>query len=94
MSYTRERIEDLLDFSTPNVGYEDEKKRSVCGCCGTYFVVSPGELAHAQEVMKEMYEALKALLAERTNIGLGKPFWTPGVKERLEQSLAKAEGEE
>ena len=50
---------DLLDFLTPNVGYEDEKHRDVCGCCGTYYVISPSELADVKKRVLAMYKALK-----------------------------------
>lgn len=39
----------------------------------------------------KMYEALKALWAERVNIGIDKPFWTPHNTEMLQQVIAKAE---
>ena len=87
MNYTKGAIGDLLDFSTPNVGYETVDKQDICGCCGTYFVVSPGELAHAQEVMKEMYEALKVMPKYKSDIG-------EYAFDVITKALAKAEGKE
>lgn len=60
-------IENLVCFDTPNVGYEDSKtKEAVCGCCGTYFVVSVSEVEKLQEVVSDMYEVLKELLSVTT----------------------------
>jgi hypothetical protein len=43
------------------------------------------------ELIRELWPkgvaALDASRAERTNIGLGKPFWTPGVRELQDHAL-------
>ena len=57
-------IKDLLDFDTPNVGYEDKEKRSVCGCCRTYYVVGLNDLDEANETLTVLYEALTLIYSK------------------------------
>ena len=62
MSYTKGAIANLLDFNTPNVGYEDADKRDVCGCCGTHYVVGVEELSEVAQIVTDLCEACKGLL--------------------------------
>lgn len=57
-------IQDRFDFNKPHVGYEDSEKRHVCGCCGTYYVVQPGELTELKEIVTDLYEACKWSIEE------------------------------
>ena len=41
----------------------------------------------------DLLAACEAALAERANVGLNRPHWTPGVTERLQAAIAKAKGE-
>ena len=42
-----------------------------------------------QGVINELVRALEGVWAERNNIGLGKPFWTPGRHEQIKALLEK-----
>ena len=83
---------DLLDFSTPNVGYEDMEGKDVCGCCGTYYVVSPEELAEAKEAVFDLCDAIKSTLESFENMSLDCTL--EGCQMVLQQALAKAGKEE
>ncbi len=56
--------------------------------------------ANAQHAMlcwnthDELLEVLKACLAERINIGLSRPFWTPRLIYRIRDAIDQAEGTE
>ena len=81
-------IKDLLDFDTPNVGYEDMEKQSVCGCCGTYYVVGVGELSEIKETVSALYEALKEAepyIAELAHVSA--PFLN--CLDKIRKALAK-----
>lgn len=84
-------ILDLLDFPTPHVGYEDKEKREVCGCCGTYYVVQPGELKDIKSTVTKLYEALKACTLTLKTLGHKHPdddiLWA--VIKQAEKALAE-----
>ncbi len=73
----QDTILDLLDFNTPDVGYEDMEKRDVCGCCGTHYVVSLGELADIKERVTGLYEALGTI--KRTTESSGDKVYLQNV---------------
>jgi len=51
------------------------------------------ELARRWNAHADLLAACEAALAERANVGLNRPHWTPGVTERLQAAIAKAKGE-
>ena len=54
------------------------------------FTRLPSDLDRLFRAAPTMEDALRAAIVERTNIGLDKPFWTPGVTEKLRAALADA----
>ena len=76
----------LLNYLKVRTLYEDREKRDVCGDCGSYYVVSPEQLEHDKGIVKDMYEALKGIVADLENIV------QPSILEATLEALKKAEG--
>ena len=60
---------EILNFPQVHTGYQDREERSVCAGCGSYYVVEPEELKQAQEILDDLYEALKAIINSETITG-------------------------
>lgn len=78
--------------------YQDGQGRDVCGCCGSYYVVTP-EQASKLEAALDMYEALKGIIDERTRCIEHQPhrpvrevYNIDEVDRIARKALAKAEG--
>ncbi|KKM70807.1 hypothetical protein LCGC14_1437020 [marine sediment metagenome] len=80
---------DILNFPRVHTGYQDREERSVCAGCGSYYVVSPERLKKSQEILDDLVEALKTLLAKYR---LARPqiFGTDNEEEAARQALAKS----
>lgn len=103
MDYTKGKL-DLLNYNSVYSNYEDKEKRSVCAGCHSYYVVTPEELAHDQEIINDMYEDLKTAnedmcescqevvkLAESEGLDYYPCNRKCTAKGQIEQALSKAE---
>ena len=96
---------ELLNYNQVHSPYEDGEKRSVCAGCGSYYVVSPEQLARDKEVVNDLYEALELLLWAWESAGGYKDCYCESLGRGLEpclacrveiakKALAKAEGKD
>ncbi len=69
--------------------YEDDRKRTVCGGCGSYYVVTPERLAQDRVIVKEMYEALKLYIEHQDG---KRGHYCSVCHNEIEKAIEKVEG--
>jgi predicted RNase H-like nuclease (RuvC/YqgF family) len=56
-------MEEII-FEKVNTAYEDENGRNVCGCCGSYYVVTPRKVKEIEERLVKYKNENNKLKAE------------------------------